>query len=77
MSEGYFFHQKMAESPGSTAQKHIQKRGKHHSAWEAQSLVTYFAADFVFTTHEWLIRDDCTPEQIAVFLLDMIRRFEA
>lgn len=72
-----YFHQKMVESLGSTVRKHIQRREKHHTAWEAQYLVTYFAAGFVSTIHEWLIRDDCTPEQIAVFLLDMIRRFEA
>jgi len=39
--------------------------------------VNYFAAGFVSTIREWLIRDDCSPEQIAAFLLDMIRRFEA
>ena len=25
----------------------------------------------------WLIRDDCTPAEIAAFLLDMIRRLKA
>ena len=40
-------------------------------------MVTYFTAGFVSTIHEWLIRDDCTPGEIAAFLLDMIRRFEA
>lgn len=72
-----FFHQKMVESIGNTVRKNMQKRGKHHSTKEAQYLVNYFASGFVSTIHEWLIRDDCTPEQIAAFLLGMIKRFEA
>ena len=40
-------------------------------------LVTCFASGFVSTVREWLIRNDCTADEIAAFLLDMIRRFEA
>ena len=40
-------------------------------------LVTCFARWFVSTVREWLIQDDCIPGEIAAFLLDMIRRFEA
>lgn len=71
-----YFYQKMVESIGSTVRKNIQKYGKHHSTRETDYLVNYFAAGFVSTIREWLIRDDCSPEQIAAFLQDMIRRFE-
>lgn len=72
-----YFHQKMVESLGNTVRKQIQKSGKPRSARQAHYLVTYFASGFVSTIHEWLIRDDCPPSEIAAFLLDMIRRFEA
>lgn len=72
-----YFHQKMVESLGNTVRKQLRKSGKHHSARQAHYLVTYFAAGFVSTIHEWLIRDDCTPGEIAALLLDMIRRLDA
>lgn len=71
-----YFHQKMVESIGNTVRKNMQKRGRQHSARESEYLVNYFASGFVSTIHEWLIRDDWSPAQIAAFLLDMIKRFE-
>lgn len=70
-----YFHQKMVESIGNTVRKNLKKSRKEISSKEAQYLVTFFASGFVATIHEWLIRDNCPPEQIAAFLLDMIRRF--
>ena len=71
-----YFHQKMVESLGKTVRQQIQKSGKHRPARETHYLVTYFASGFVSTIHEWLIRDDCTPGEMAAFLLEMIKRFE-
>lgn len=72
-----YFHQKMVESIGNTVRKQIQKSGKRRSARQAHYMVTYFSSGFISTIHEWLTRDDCTPGEIAAFLLDMICRLEA
>ena len=71
------FHQKMVDSIGNTVRKNISKYGKHHSRQDIDYLVNFFASGFVSTIHQWLIRDDCSPRQIAAFLLDMMKRFES
>ncbi|MBR3358421.1 MAG: TetR/AcrR family transcriptional regulator [Solobacterium sp.] len=70
-----YFYQKLVESLGSTARNNLLKNGKHHSGQKTDYMVTYFAAGFVAVIQEWLLRNDCTPEDIASFLLDMLCRF--
>lgn len=67
-----WFHQKMIESIGATVRRNIASRDKKHTERKTQYMVTYFASGFAATIHEWLVRDDCSCEEIASFLLEMI-----
>ena len=69
-----YFRQKMVESIGETVRKNMRLNGKRRPVHEMEYLVNYFASGFVSTVYQWLIRDDCTPERIAAFLLEMIKR---
>lgn len=72
-----YFHQKMIESIGNTVKKNIQKHGSRHPVDDSHYLINYFASGFISTIYEWLRLDDKTPMQIAAFLLEMIKRFQA
>ena len=37
--------------------------------------VNFFVSGYIATVYEWLLREDRTPEQIAGFLLDMMKQF--
>lgn len=37
--------------------------------------VNFFVSGYIDTVYEWLLREDRTPEQIAGFLLDMMKQF--
>lgn len=70
-----YFHQQMIESVGATVELNIRKYGGLHEKADIHYLINYFSSGFISTIYEWLIRDDKTPEQIAVFLLDMMKCF--
>lgn len=66
-----FFQQKLAESVGTAVSQSLQKSG--YSITEAlQNRINFFVTGFISTIHEWLIRKDQTPRELAVFLLEMI-----
>lgn len=71
-----YFTQKMVESIGNTVRNNLEKKGRLPDSAEEQYLVNYFATGFISTIRQWLIRDDWSPQHIARFLLEMIRRFE-
>ena len=72
-----YFHQKMIESVSGSVEKNLRKYGTVHAKGDVHYLVNYFSSGFIATIYEWLIRDDKTPKQIAAFLLNMMKRFEA
>ncbi len=72
-----YFHQKMIESVSASVEKNIRKYGAIRIKGDIHYLINYFSSGFISTIYEWLIRDDKTPEQIAEFLLDMMKRFES
>ena len=69
-----YFHQKMIESIGTTVSNNLQKHGGLRMSENSHYFINYFASGFVATIYEWLTRKDKTPEQIAIFLLEMIKR---
>lgn len=66
-----YFTRKMAESITKTAEKAIKKHGSSYSSNQEYAL-NFFANGFISTIYEWLRRDDCTPEEIADVLLQLI-----
>lgn len=72
-----YFHEKMVDSIGRTVRGVLQRRGKKHSLRDTEYLIHYFAAGFIATIRLWLQKDDCTPSEMAAFLLEMMKRFEA
>ncbi len=69
-----YFRQKMIESLVETVQTNLQKVGKFDDR-DVHYYVNFFVSGYIATVYEWLLREDRTPEQIAGFLLDMMKQF--
>lgn len=69
-----YFRQKMIESVSRTVEKNVRRHGGIPVDGDTHYLVYYFASGFISTIYEWLTRDDKTPEQMARFLLEMMKR---
>ena len=69
-----YFQQKMIESVSRTVEENVQKHGGILIDGDTHYLVHYFASGFISTIYEWLRCGDRTPEQMARFLLEMIKR---
>lgn len=69
-----YFHAKMVESVADTTMRNLRKRSVDNAPNSASS-VMFFASGFVTTIHEWLKNDNCSPQEIADFLLSMMELF--
>ena len=67
-----YFHSQMVESIGNTIKKNYQKHVIPKN-FNTDFFLTFFAAGFVSTIHEWLKKGNGTPEQVASFLLSMMK----
>ena len=70
-----YFPRKMAESIITRAEKAIAK----HSTVGSRNLpyaLNFFANGFISTIYEWLRKQDCSPEEMASVLLDLLLRME-
>ena len=65
---------KMMEPIVETVQTNLQKQGKLDDR-DVHYHVNFFVSGYIATVYEWLLREDRTPEQIAGFLLDMMKQF--
>lgn len=66
-----YFRNKLVESISSSGRKRYQTQ----SARPVKNMdyqLSFFAAGFIETIHEWLKKDDCSPGEIADFLLSML-----
>ena len=69
-----YFHQKMIESVSTQVAKNLQAIRDRRAEENTYYLIHFFASGFISTIYEWLIRGDRSPEQIAGFLLEMMKR---
>ena len=67
-----YFYQKMKESIATAACSYISKIGDFHGE-DVQYRINFFAAGFIDTIHTWLQCKNCRPEQIARFLMEMLK----
>lgn len=67
-----YFHSKMVESVNNSVRKNFQKYSIHH-ARNIDYFLNFFAVGFVSTIYEWLKKDDCSPSEMADFLLSMMK----
>ena len=67
-----YFYQKMKESLAETAMRYVRKNSRERRG-EISYQVNFFAAGFIDTIHTWLQKKDLTPEQIAAFMLNMLK----
>ena len=68
-----YFYEKMRESISGAVRRNYQLRGKS-VAGHRKYVVSFFAAGFIETIQTWLEIDDCTAEQMADTLLQMMTR---
>lgn len=69
-----YFHQKLITSVEKSVEKNLSKYGNPTTdSADFHYVVHFFATGFVSTIYEWLKKDDKTPEQIADFLLAMMK----
>ena len=61
----------MKESIAATAHRNIETVGyRNHENLEYR--INFFAAGFIDTVHTWLQQKDCSPREVAKFLLEML-----
>lgn len=70
-----YFYNKMVESIGQSMMKNIQQFGTSQGK-NKEYLKILFATGFVSTIHEWLKKDDCSPREIADFLISMMIKLQ-
>lgn len=68
-----YFRQRMTASIGEAVEKNFRRFGNPTNSSDFRYLINFFASGFISTIYEWLQKDDKTPEQIADFLLAMIK----
>ena len=68
-----YFYQKMKESIVITSRRNLELVG-HRDQDHIEYRINFFAAGFIDTVHTWLEQKDCTPREIAGFLLEMLKQ---
>lgn len=66
-----YFYNKMVESISNSVRRNFQKYSFRRTG-NVEYLLNFFATGFISTIYEWLKKDDCSPSEIADFLLSMM-----